>query len=73
MATTITFIPQDDEGERILDEFEQQTSLDAEPGEDDASSRTYPLEGDDHRIEIIETLDDIDPEWTEHVALESPA
>ena len=71
MATTITFIPQDDEGERILDEFEQQTSLAPEDGGD--SARIYPLEGDDHRIEIIETLDGIDAQWNEHLALESPA
>jgi hypothetical protein len=70
-ATTITFIPQDDDGERILDEFEQQTSLDPEDGGD--GGRIYPLEGPDHRIEIIETLDDIDPEWNEHLALQSPA
>jgi hypothetical protein len=71
MATTISFIPQDDDGERILDEFEQQTSLEAEDGGDRA--RIYALEGDDHRIEIIETLDDIDAEWPQHIALESPA
>jgi hypothetical protein len=71
MATTITLIPQDDDGERILDEFEQQTSLDPEDGGD--AARIYSLEGDDHRIEIIETLDDIDAEWTQHIALDSPA
>jgi hypothetical protein len=71
MATTITFVPQDDEGERILDEFETQTGLDAEDGGD--AARIYPLEGDDHRIEIIETLDGISDSWTEHLALESPA
>lgn len=71
MATSITFIPQDDDGERILDEFEQQTSLEPEDGGD--AARIYALEGDDHRIEIIETLDDIDSDWTRHIALESPA
>jgi hypothetical protein len=71
MATTITLIPQDDDGERILDEFEQQTSLEAEDGGDHA--RIYALEGEDHRIEIIETLDDIEAEWPQHIALESPA
>jgi hypothetical protein len=71
MATSITLIPQDDEGERILDEFEQQTSLDPEDGGD--AARIYALEGEDHRIEIIETLDDIDADWPQHVALESPA
>ena len=71
MATTITFIPHDDDGERILDELEQQTSLEAQDGED--AARVYPLDGDDHRVEIIETLDDIDADWAQHIALESPA
>jgi hypothetical protein len=72
MASTITFVAKDDEGERILDEFEQQTDL--EPAEDEGSARrVYPLEGEDHQIEIVDTLTDIDPEWSEHIALEAPA
>jgi hypothetical protein len=71
MATSITFIPQDDDGERILDELETQTGLEAQDGGD--AARIYPLEGDDHRIEIVETLDDIDGDWPQHIALESPA
>jgi hypothetical protein len=72
MANTIIFLAQDDDGERILDEFEQQTDLVPEEGGDSAE-RVYALEGDDHRIEIIQTLDDIDAEWPQHLALESPA
>jgi hypothetical protein len=71
MATSITFIPQDDEGERILDELEQQTQLEPEDGGDGA--RIYALEGEDHRIEIVETLDDIDGDWAQHIAVEPPA
>jgi hypothetical protein len=71
MADTITLIPQDDDAEKILDEFEVRTGLEAEVGDDD--ERIYPIEGEDHRIDIIETLDDIDPEWPRHVALGSPA
>jgi hypothetical protein len=71
MATTITLIPQDADGERILDELEAQTSLEPEEGDDGA--RIYALEGDDHRIEIIDTLDEVDGEWNEHLALEPPA
>ena len=70
MADTITFVAKDDEGARILDEFEQQTEL--EP-EDRGERRVYPLEGDDHQVEIVETLTGIDSEWTEHIALEMPA
>jgi hypothetical protein len=71
MADTITFLPKDDEGERILDEFEQQTDLEATPSDD--SARAYPLTGDDHQVEIVQTLTDIDPEWSQHIALEMPA
>jgi hypothetical protein len=72
MADTIIFVTKDDEGARILDEFEQQTELEPE-GDGGGERRVYPLEGEDHQIEIVETLTDIDPEWTEHLALESPA
>jgi hypothetical protein len=71
MASTIILISQDDDGEKILDQFEERTGLEAEKGDDD--ERIYPIEGDDHRIEIVETLDDIDTEWPKHVALGSPA
>jgi hypothetical protein len=72
MADTITFLPKDDEGERILDEFEQQTDLEATAGGDE-SARVYALEGEDHRIEIVETLNSIDSGWSEHIALQMPA
>lgn len=71
MADTISFLPKDDEGQRILDEFEQQTRLTAEAGAAGAARR-YALEGDDHRIEVVQTLTDIDAEWSAHVALEMP-
>jgi hypothetical protein len=32
----------------------------------------YALEGEDHQIEIVETLNDIDAEWAQHIALEQP-
>jgi hypothetical protein len=38
-----------------------------------ASSRIYPLEGDDHQIEIVQTLTDIDERWADHVTPEAPA
>jgi hypothetical protein len=70
MASTIILISQDDDGEKILDQFEERTGLEPEKGDDD--ERIYPIEGDDHRIEIVETLDDIDTDWTKHVALGQP-
>ena len=71
MASTITFVPQDEEAERILDAFEQRTGL--EPDEAGDGARVYPLEGEDHRIKITQTLDEIDADWNRHLALESPA
>jgi hypothetical protein len=71
MASTITFIPQDDDAQRILDEFEQRTGLSAD--RDDDGGRIYELRGDEHRVEIVQTLDEIDPQWTGHMALEAPA
>jgi hypothetical protein len=71
MATTITFIPQDDDARRILDAFEERTGLSGDHAGDDA--RIYELQGDDHRVEVVQTLDSIDPQWTRHIALESPA
>jgi hypothetical protein len=73
MADTITFLPKDDEGERILDEFEQQTDLAPDESDDDeATARVYSLEGEDHQIEIVQTLTDIDPDWSEHITLGMP-
>jgi hypothetical protein len=72
MASTITLIAQDDEAYEILDEFEERTGLEPEETDDD-ETRVYAIEGEDHRIEIIETLDEIDDTWPEHLALGSPA
>lgn len=71
MADTLILIPQDDEADRILDEFEEQTGLDPQEGDDDA--RVYALEGEDHRIEVVQALTDIDEDWSAHVTLGSPA
>lgn len=72
MADTITFLPKDDEGKRILDAFEQRTNLHAEVGDDDGA-RVFPLAGADHRVEVVETLNEIDAEWPHHIALRMPA
>ena len=71
MASEIILIPKDDDGERILDQFEERTGLEPELGDED--ERVYPIEGDDHRIEIVETLDDINTDWTKHLALGQPS
>jgi hypothetical protein len=72
MASSITFIlkNQPDAG-RILDAFEEQTGLESEKPDD--QTRVYPLQGDDHRVEVVQTLTDIDEHWSEHLAPEVPA
>jgi len=71
MPSTITLIPRDDEAARILAEFEERTGLQPELSDDDA--RIYEIDDEEHRLEVVETLDDIETGWTEHVALGSPA
>jgi hypothetical protein len=69
MADTITFVPLDDDGERILDELETQAGLETDTVED--ATRIYTLEGEDQRGEVLEALEDIDAEWQVHVSLEA--
>jgi hypothetical protein len=64
MADTITFLIADDDGDRILDELEQQADLEGEVGD---AARTYVLEGADQRSEILESLTDIDADWADHL------
>ncbi len=54
---------------RILDEFESRTGLISEPHGD---GRLYGLRGPDHQKDIVQTLTEIDPAWTEHVGLRFP-
>jgi hypothetical protein len=72
MASSITFIIKNQpDADRILDAFEEQTGLESEKPDDE--SRVYPLEGDDHQVEIVQTLDDIDEHWADHITPEAPA
>ena len=70
MADTITFISKDGEAERILDAFEERTGL---AGDETPEGRSYDIDGTEHEIKIVETLNEIDEEWPHHLALESPA
>ena len=70
MADTITLVPHDEEGERIVEEFAQRTGLDAE---EDDGRRIFDIEGTDHEIPFVQTLDEIDEDWADHVELEQPA
>jgi hypothetical protein len=72
MASSITFIIRNQpDGDRILDAFEEQTGLESEKPDDD--TRVYPLEGDDHQVKVVQTLNDIDERWADHLTPEAPA
>ena len=69
MADTFTLIPQDDEGERIVAQFAERTGLDA----DDSDGRhVFDVEGTEHEIPFVQTLNEIDEDWEEHVQLGEP-
>jgi hypothetical protein len=70
MADTFTLIAQDEEGERIIGQFAEQTGLDAE---EDGDRHIFEIEGEEHEIPFVQTLDEIDEDWTEHVVIEQPA
>lgn len=70
MASSISFaIKNRDEADRILDAFEQRTGLEPEPS--DGDRRVYPLTGEDHRVDVVQTLTAIDEHWSEHLVPES--
>jgi hypothetical protein len=70
MADVITLIPRDEDGERIADAFAEQTGLEAEEAD---GRRIFTVDGTEHEIEVVQTLDGIDEDWTQHVALGDPA
>lgn len=59
-----------EQADRILDEFESRTGLRGDV-EDDA--RYYELHDEEHRKQIVQTLTDIDPGWTDHLGFRLPA
>jgi hypothetical protein len=72
MASSITFIlTNQPDADRILDAFEQRTGLESEKPDD--QTRVYPLEGADHRIEVVQTLTEIDEHWPDHLSPQIPA
>jgi hypothetical protein len=54
---------------RILDAFSERTGLRGEPV---AAGMRYALEGPDHRVKIVETLNDIEGNWERHISLGQP-
>ena len=70
MADTITFISKDGEAERILDAFEERTGL---AGNETPDGRSYGIEGTAHEIRFVQTLNEIDEHWPQHLDLQSPS
>jgi hypothetical protein len=70
MADTITLIPQDEDGERIISQFAKETGLDAR---EDGDRYVFDIDGEEHEIPFVQTLDEIDDDWNEHVLIEQPA
>lgn len=72
MASSITFVlTNQPDADRILDAFEEQTGLESEKPDD--QTRVYPLEGDDHRVAVVQTLTEIDEHWPRHLSPQVPA
>ncbi len=57
------------DGERIVDEFERVTGLQADVRGGD---RYYELGAEDHQTRIVQTLTEIDAGWTDHIGLKLP-
>jgi hypothetical protein len=56
--------------QNIIRRFAERTGLD--PDQHDGSV-IFDLGPDDHQIEVVRTLTEIDPEWPEHLSLGDPA
>jgi hypothetical protein len=69
MADQIILTKLDDDADRILDAFEEQTGLE---GDDEGNRRRFDVSGSGHGIDVVQTLTDIDESWTEHVGVEDP-
>lgn len=70
MTSSITFVIKNHaEADRILDAFEQRSGL--KPEDSGGDTRVYPLEGEDHRVNVVQTLTDIDEHWPQHLVPES--
>lgn len=71
MAERIVLLARGD-GERaqsLIREFAQRTGLEARPVEGGAE---FPLSGEEHQVPVVQTLTEIDPAWTDHLAVGDP-
>jgi hypothetical protein len=70
MAKELIFLTDGDaRAERVVEVFAQSTGLTIEPIDDGAK---LALRGTDHRVKVVETLTDIDPNWSDYLALGAP-
>lgn len=71
MSDRIVLVPHGDgaEAQSIIDAFADRTGL--EPDEL-TEGVEFLLGPDDHGIEVVATLNEIDPGWTDHLALGDP-
>jgi hypothetical protein len=71
MAEQLVFVTRGDasEAKRVLDAFAAETGL---TPEHDGRQTRFALDDDDHRIKVVETLNEIDPDWSGHLALGPP-
>ena len=65
----LTTVGDPDEAVRIMDAFEAETGL---SGDVRGDERDYEIDGEDHRAKVVQTLTDVDPDWTDHVGLRDP-
>ena len=70
MADQIILTKLDADADRIIDAFADRTGLDREEHGDHAH---FPIEGAEHEIDVVQTLTEIDEDWTEHVGVGDPS
>lgn len=69
MADQIILTKLDEDADRILDAFEEQTGL---HGDDEGDRRRFDTTGAGHQVDVVQALTDIDEGWTEHVGVADP-
>ncbi len=71
MADRIILLIRGDEtrAQRIIEAFGERTGL---TGRSVSGGTEFALGADDHRIQVVQTLTDIDRTWSDHVALGDP-
>ncbi len=69
MPEQIILTKLDEDADRILDAFEEETGL---HGDDEGDRRRFDVAAPDHGLDVVQTLTDIDEGWTEHVRVAEP-